>query len=82
MSKFIDICEVWFLPESVASVATIVGDYHCRTARYSFKGTLDVYLEYSRPSSFHTLQKLIWWGSWRCNLGQSLCKHGPHGSGE
>ncbi|GFS48498.1 uncharacterized protein TNCV_2298051 [Trichonephila clavipes] len=29
-----------------------------------------------RPSSFHTLPKLIWCGSWRCNLGQSLSNHG------
>ncbi|GFW28272.1 m-AAA protease-interacting protein 1, mitochondrial [Trichonephila clavipes] len=33
---------------------------------------------YSRPSSFHTLPKLFWWGSWRCNLGQSLSNHRPH----
>ncbi|GFT71421.1 uncharacterized protein TNCV_970941 [Trichonephila clavipes] len=32
----------------------------------------------SRPSSFHTLSKLIWCGSWVCNLGQSLSNHGPH----
>ncbi|GFX53292.1 hypothetical protein TNCV_362851 [Trichonephila clavipes] len=29
MIKFIDFCEVWFLPESVARVATIVGDHRC-----------------------------------------------------
>ncbi|GFV29426.1 uncharacterized protein TNCV_438451 [Trichonephila clavipes] len=34
-------------------------------------------MEYSRPSSFHTLPKLIWCGSWGCNLSQSLSKHGP-----
>ncbi|GFT12145.1 hypothetical protein TNCV_127821 [Trichonephila clavipes] len=28
MIKFIDFCEVWFLPESVARVAAIVGDPH------------------------------------------------------
>ncbi|GFV13818.1 hypothetical protein TNCV_3695301 [Trichonephila clavipes] len=27
MIKFIDFCEVWFLPESVATVAAIVGDH-------------------------------------------------------
>ncbi|GFY08480.1 hypothetical protein TNCV_1358841 [Trichonephila clavipes] len=27
---------------------------------------------------FHTLSKLIWCGSWGCNLGQSLSNHGPH----
>ncbi|GFY25842.1 hypothetical protein TNCV_1915921 [Trichonephila clavipes] len=29
MIKFIDVCEVWFLPESVARVDAIVGDHHC-----------------------------------------------------
>ncbi|GFU87638.1 uncharacterized protein TNCV_2935601 [Trichonephila clavipes] len=33
---------------------------------------------YNRPSSFHTLPKLIWCDSWGCNLGQSLSNHGPH----
>ncbi|GFW43024.1 uncharacterized protein TNCV_1474201 [Trichonephila clavipes] len=33
---------------------------------------------YSRPRSFHTLPKLIWCGSWGCNLDQSLSNHGPH----
>ncbi|GFX30495.1 uncharacterized protein TNCV_3461461 [Trichonephila clavipes] len=31
-----------------------------------------------RPISFHTLPKLIWCGSWGCNLGQWLRNHGPH----
>ncbi|GFU20284.1 hypothetical protein TNCV_4933591 [Trichonephila clavipes] len=31
----------------------------------------------SRPSSFHTLPKLIWCGSWGCNLGKSLSNHEP-----
>ncbi|GFV92467.1 uncharacterized protein TNCV_3950771 [Trichonephila clavipes] len=31
----------------------------------------------SRPSSFHTLPKLIWCGCWGCNQGQSLSNHGP-----
>ncbi|GFT47414.1 uncharacterized protein TNCV_3749731 [Trichonephila clavipes] len=35
-------------------------------------------LRYSRPSSFHTLPKVIWCGSWGCSLGQSLSNHGPH----
>ncbi|GFW57010.1 uncharacterized protein TNCV_3472931 [Trichonephila clavipes] len=65
MIKFIDFCEVWFLPESVARVAAIVGDHRCHTPRHSFKETLDVFLGYSRPSSFHTLPKLIWCGSVR-----------------
>ncbi|GFV90169.1 uncharacterized protein TNCV_4378851 [Trichonephila clavipes] len=30
-----------------------------------------------RPSSFHTLPKLDWCGSWGCNLDQSLSNHGP-----
>ncbi|GFY02340.1 hypothetical protein TNCV_3502221 [Trichonephila clavipes] len=34
MIKFIDFCEVWFLPESVARVAAIVGDHHCHTPRH------------------------------------------------
>ncbi|GFV35664.1 uncharacterized protein TNCV_1892741 [Trichonephila clavipes] len=75
MIKFIDLCEVWLLPESVA---TIVGDHRCLTPRHRFKKTLDVLLGYSRPRSFHTLPKLIRCGSWRCNLGQSLNNHGPH----
>ncbi|GFX26838.1 uncharacterized protein TNCV_1840111 [Trichonephila clavipes] len=29
-------------------------------------------------SSFHTLPKLIWCGSWGCDLGQSLSNHVPH----
>ncbi|GFW71830.1 uncharacterized protein TNCV_4658781 [Trichonephila clavipes] len=39
---------------------------------------MDVFLGYSKPSSFHTLSKLIWCGSWGCNLGQSLNNHRPH----
>ena len=70
MIKFIDFCEVWFLPKSVVGVAAIVGDHSCHTPRYWFKETLDVFLGHSRPSSFHTFPKLIWCGSWGCNLGQ------------
>ncbi|GFX94655.1 uncharacterized protein TNCV_3088841 [Trichonephila clavipes] len=76
--KFIDLCEVWFLPESVAKLAVIVGDHHRHTTRQGFKETSDVFCWYSRPNSFHTLPKLIWCGSWKCNLGQSLSNHGPH----
>ncbi|GFW74277.1 uncharacterized protein TNCV_2524801 [Trichonephila clavipes] len=64
--------------ESVARVAAIVGDHRCHTPRYGFKETLDVFLRYSRPSSLHTLPKLIWCGSWGCNMGQPLSNHGPH----
>ncbi|GFV00265.1 hypothetical protein TNCV_729861, partial [Trichonephila clavipes] len=32
--KFIDFCEVWYQPESVARVATIVGDPRCPTPRH------------------------------------------------
>ena len=78
MIKFIDFCEVWSLPKSVVRVTPIVGDHRCHTPRYWFKETLDVFLGYSRQSSFHTLLKLIWCGSWGCNLGQSLSNHGPH----
>ncbi|GFT06078.1 g_PROTEIN_RECEP_F2_3 domain-containing protein [Trichonephila clavipes] len=34
MIKFIDFCEVRFLPESVARLAAIVGDYRCPTSRH------------------------------------------------
>ncbi|GFS63891.1 hypothetical protein TNCV_1128951 [Trichonephila clavipes] len=34
MITFIDFCEEWFLPESVARVATIVRDHHCHTPRH------------------------------------------------
>ncbi|GFV92871.1 hypothetical protein TNCV_1347201 [Trichonephila clavipes] len=34
MIKFIDFCEVWFLPESVGRVAAIVGDHRCHTPRH------------------------------------------------
>ncbi|GFV75301.1 hypothetical protein TNCV_1481471 [Trichonephila clavipes] len=34
MIKLIDFCEVWFLPESVARVAAIVGDHRCHTPRH------------------------------------------------
>ncbi|GFY02131.1 uncharacterized protein TNCV_5099921 [Trichonephila clavipes] len=78
MIKFIDFCEVWFLPESVARVAAIVGDHRCHTPRHWFKETLDVFLGYSRPSSFHTFPKLICYVNWGCNLGQSLSSHGPN----
>ncbi|GFX29791.1 hypothetical protein TNCV_4749201 [Trichonephila clavipes] len=37
MIKVIDFCEVWFLPESVARVAAIVGDHHCHTLWYYSK---------------------------------------------
>ncbi|UYV82279.1 hypothetical protein LAZ67_21001563 [Cordylochernes scorpioides] len=60
MIKFIDFCEVWFLPESVARVAPIVGDHRCHTPRHLFKEALDVFLGYNRPSRFHTLPNLIW----------------------
>ncbi|GFX31274.1 retrovirus-related Pol polyprotein from transposon TNT 1-94 [Trichonephila clavipes] len=60
MITFIDFCEVWFLPESVARLAAIVGDHRCHTPRQ----ILDVLLGYSRPSNFHMLPKLIWCGSW------------------
>ncbi|GFV45610.1 uncharacterized protein TNCV_127541 [Trichonephila clavipes] len=59
MIKFVDFCEMWFLLESVARVDTVVGDHRCHTPRHLFKETLDVFLGYSRPSSFHTLPKLI-----------------------
>ncbi|GFT94561.1 uncharacterized protein TNCV_1490731 [Trichonephila clavipes] len=64
MIKFIDFCKVWFLPEPVARVAAIAGDHRCHTPRQCLKKTLDVFLGYNRPSSFHTLTKLIWCGSW------------------
>ncbi|GFT91981.1 uncharacterized protein TNCV_125111 [Trichonephila clavipes] len=64
MIEFIDFCEVWFLPESVARIAAIVGDHHCHTPRHWLKETLDVFLGYRRPSSFHTVPKLIRCGSW------------------
>ncbi|GFV60889.1 uncharacterized protein TNCV_925031 [Trichonephila clavipes] len=47
--------------------------YHSRTSLVRI-----AVLGYSRPSSFHTLPKLVWCDSWRCNLGQSLSNHGPH----
>ncbi|GFW04529.1 hypothetical protein TNCV_878981 [Trichonephila clavipes] len=34
MIKFIDFCEVWFLPESVSRVAAIVGYHRCHTPRH------------------------------------------------
>ncbi|GFS73795.1 hypothetical protein TNCV_1458361 [Trichonephila clavipes] len=34
MIKFINFCEVWFLSESVARVAAIVGDHRCRMPRH------------------------------------------------
>ncbi|GFX61901.1 uncharacterized protein TNCV_3777121 [Trichonephila clavipes] len=34
MVKFIDFCEVRFLPESVARVAAIVGDHRCHAPRH------------------------------------------------
>ncbi|GFW18097.1 uncharacterized protein TNCV_4006371 [Trichonephila clavipes] len=70
MIKIIDFCEVWSLPESVARVAAIVGDHHCHKLRHRFKETLDVFLGYRRPSSFHTLSKLIWCSNWGCNLSR------------
>ncbi|GFV43853.1 transposable element Tcb2 transposase [Trichonephila clavipes] len=44
MIKFIDLCEVWFLLESVARVAAIVGDHRCLTPPHWFKETLNVFL--------------------------------------
>ncbi|GFU80938.1 hypothetical protein TNCV_1276851 [Trichonephila clavipes] len=37
MIKFIDFCEVWFLPESVARLAAIVGDHLCHMPRHYSK---------------------------------------------
>ncbi|GFX59160.1 hypothetical protein TNCV_936751 [Trichonephila clavipes] len=34
MIKFIDFCEVWFLPESVVRVAAIARDPSCHTPRH------------------------------------------------
>ncbi|GFW60471.1 uncharacterized protein TNCV_943381 [Trichonephila clavipes] len=34
MIKFIDFCEEWFLPESVARVAAIAGDHRYHTPRH------------------------------------------------
>ncbi|GFX36082.1 hypothetical protein TNCV_4216041 [Trichonephila clavipes] len=34
MIKFIDFCEVWFLPESVARVAAVAGDHCGHTPRH------------------------------------------------
>ncbi|GFT94364.1 hypothetical protein TNCV_2391491 [Trichonephila clavipes] len=34
MIKCIDFCEVWFLPESIARVAAIVGDHRCHKPRH------------------------------------------------
>ncbi|GFX60586.1 uncharacterized protein TNCV_3061591 [Trichonephila clavipes] len=81
MIKFIDFCEVWFLPESVARVAAIVGDHRCHTSRHLLKDILDVFLRYNRPSSFHTLPKVTCCGRWGCNLGQLLFSIGER-SGE
>ncbi|GFS80074.1 hypothetical protein TNCV_2988521 [Trichonephila clavipes] len=39
MIQFIHFCEVWFLPESVARVAAIVGDHRCHTPWHPFKET-------------------------------------------
>ncbi|GFV71390.1 uncharacterized protein TNCV_3952851 [Trichonephila clavipes] len=79
MIKYADFCELWFLPESESRVAAIVGDHRCHMPRHRFKGTLDVFLGYRRPSSFHTMPKVIWCGSWGCNLDGSLSNnHGPH----
>ncbi|GFW24094.1 uncharacterized protein TNCV_4951381 [Trichonephila clavipes] len=72
------LCEVWFVPESVARVAAIVGDHLCHTPRHGFKETLHVFLGYSGPSSFQTSSKMIMCGGWGYNLVQSLSKHGPH----
>ncbi|GFW32085.1 uncharacterized protein TNCV_2601111 [Trichonephila clavipes] len=69
MIRFIDFCEVSFLPESIARVVAIVGDHRCHTPRHCFKETWDEFLGYSRPSSFHRLPKLIWCSNWGCNLG-------------
>ncbi|GFT28591.1 hypothetical protein TNCV_429761 [Trichonephila clavipes] len=63
MINFIDFCEVSFPPESVPRVATIVGDHHRHTPWHLSKDTWDVFLGYSRPSSFHELPKLMWCGS-------------------
>ncbi|GFW65383.1 hypothetical protein TNCV_396491 [Trichonephila clavipes] len=38
MIKFIDFCEVGFLPEPIARVAAIVGDHRCHTPRIDSKG--------------------------------------------
>ncbi|GFT70845.1 hypothetical protein TNCV_4163301 [Trichonephila clavipes] len=62
MIKCIDFCEVWFLPESVARVATLL-ENTAATCLGIDSETLDAFLGYSRQSSFHTLPKLIWCGS-------------------
>ncbi|GFU53671.1 hypothetical protein TNCV_1470751 [Trichonephila clavipes] len=53
MIKFIDFCEVWFLPESVARVVTIIGYYHCHTPllliKKDFRCVLGVQLTKNLP---------------------------------
>ncbi|GFX00100.1 uncharacterized protein TNCV_3080961 [Trichonephila clavipes] len=51
--------------------------WQCSTV-LRFQTTINTVKNRSRPSRFHTLPKLIWCGSWRCNLSQSLSNHGPH----
>ncbi|GFV13738.1 uncharacterized protein TNCV_2500721 [Trichonephila clavipes] len=62
MIKFIDFFEVWFLPESVARVAAIIGDHRLHTPQHWSKETLDVFLGYSRPKQLPHVAKvdLVW----------------------
>ncbi|GFT13206.1 uncharacterized protein TNCV_4076661 [Trichonephila clavipes] len=82
MIKFIDFCEMWFLPESEARVAIIVRDYRCHTPRHRFKETLDAFLACSRPISCHTSPKLIWeaiqCGDRRRTFGQCVARVVAH----
>ncbi|GFW52270.1 hypothetical protein TNCV_2427171 [Trichonephila clavipes] len=56
MVKFIDFCEVWFLPESVARVAAIVRDRHCHTPQRDFGCVLWV----QQTNQLPHVPKLIW----------------------
>ncbi|GFT70191.1 uncharacterized protein TNCV_3456521 [Trichonephila clavipes] len=76
MIKFIDFCEVWFLPESVPA---IVGCHSLlpnasTLIRRDFGCALGVQQTKQLP---HVAKvDLVW--QLGCNLGQSLSNHGPH----
>ncbi|GFV40869.1 hypothetical protein TNCV_1637531 [Trichonephila clavipes] len=74
MIKFIDFCEVWSLPESIARVAIIVGDPHCHTLGIDSKRLWMCSWAKQLPHVANV--DLVWQPG--CNLSQSLSNHGSH----
>ncbi|GFX45367.1 hypothetical protein TNCV_1026271 [Trichonephila clavipes] len=71
-------CEVWFLPESVARVAAIVGAATLPHASALIQRDFGCVVGVQKTKQLPHVAKadLVW--QLGCNLGQSLSNYGPH----